>query len=62
MNVFHKQIKFERIRQQFGCGYYAVCCRKKCPCDLKKVECYDPDTYNKMMIEFQKEEEELFGT
>ena len=36
-----KQIKFERIQQQFGCGYYAVCCQTQCPCPLKNKKTYD---------------------
>lgn len=33
-----KEIKFERIKEQFGCGYYAVCCHQCCPCKLKNCK------------------------
>ena len=56
-----KQIKFERIQQQFGCGYYAVCCQTQCPCPLKNKETYDARIYAKMLQEFRKEGEELLG-
>lgn len=55
-----KEIKFERIKEQFGCGYYAVCCRQCCPCKLKNCK-YDPKVYRTLMCEFEKEEKELFG-
>ncbi|MBD8972426.1 MAG: hypothetical protein EGQ63_01110 [Clostridiales bacterium] len=50
-----KEIKFERIRNQFGCGYYAVCCHQSCPCRLKSCE-YNPQIYRKLMSEFEMEE------
>ena len=56
-----KQIKFERIREQFGCGYYAVCCQNQCPCSLKNKEKYNARMYAKMMKRFRNEERELFG-
>ena len=61
MNFFRKQLKFDRIRQQFGCGYYAVCCQTHCPCSLKIEEQYDQEIYEQMMIQFQEEGEKLFG-
>ena len=54
-----KEIKFERIREQFGCGYYAVCCRLSCPCKLKSCE-YNPRIYSKLANEFEMEEKRLF--
>lgn len=55
-----KEIKFDRIKEQFGCGYYAVCCRQCCPCKLKSGE-YNPRVYRKLMNEFEMEERNLFG-
>ena len=54
------QLKFDRIRQQFGCGYYSVCCRNKCPCSLKYQE-YDMEKMKMLKKEFDQETVELFG-
>lgn len=54
------EIKFERLKQQFGCGYYSVCCRDNCPCELKNKE-YDPVTMKELKKEFDQEAMELFG-
>lgn len=54
------EIKFERLKQQFGCGYYSVCCRKCCPCELKNKE-YEPVTMKELKKEFDQEAMELFG-
>lgn len=55
-----KEMKFERLKQQFGCGYYSVCCRNHCPCNLKDKE-YDPSMMNELKQEFDQEAMELFG-
>ncbi|MGN0497301.1 MAG: hypothetical protein ACI4GW_13835 [Lachnospiraceae bacterium] len=54
------EIKFERLKQQFGCGYYSVCCRACCPCKLKNKE-YDPVIMKQLKQEFDREALKLFG-
>ena len=54
------EIKFEQLKQQFGCGYYSVCCRNQCPCELKKQE-YEKETMKQLKQEFDRETVELFG-
>lgn len=56
-----RHIKFERIRQHFGCGYYAVCCGNSCPCEHKYEEQLDEEVYRKLKEEFDQEAVELFG-
>lgn len=56
-----KYIKFERIRQQLGCGYYAVCCGDNCPCIHKYDEELDEDVYEKLKKKFEQETGRLFG-
>lgn len=29
------ELKFNRMKEQFGCGYYSICCRNACPCKYK---------------------------
>lgn len=55
-----QMMKFERIKQQFGCGYYAVCSNSCCPCELK-MEAFNKEIYEKLLNRFLKEGEELFG-
>lgn len=54
------ELKFNRINQQFGCGYYLVCCRDDCPCSLKHKN-YDVETMKLLKEEFDQETVELFG-
>lgn len=54
------ELKYNRIKQQFGCGYYLVCCRDECPCSFKSKE-YDPEIMKKLKREFDQETVELFG-
>lgn len=54
-----KKEKFYHLKQQFGCGYYSVCCRD-CPCELKNQE-YDPIIMHELKQEFDQEAMELFG-
>lgn len=52
--------KFNHMKKQFGCGYYSVCCRNNCPCNLKGKE-YDPTLMKELKQEFEQEEIKLFG-
>ncbi len=54
------ELKFNRIKQQFGCGYYLVCCKNDCPCSLK-YQNYDVETMKLLKEEFDQETVELFG-
>jgi len=54
------ELKFNRIKQQFGCGYYLVCCGDECPCSLKSKD-YDPETMKNLKKEFDQKTVELFG-
>ena len=54
------ELKFIRIKQQFGCGYYSVCCRENCPCELKYTD-YDKATMQAIKQEFDQQTQELFG-
>lgn len=54
------ELKFNRVKQQFGCGYYTVCCRECCPCSFKYKE-YDMDIMKVLKTEFDQETVELFG-
>lgn len=51
--------KYDRLKEQFGCGYYSVCCRGNCPCNFKFQE-YDPDTMIMLKKEYDRKTEELF--
>ena len=53
-------LKFERLRQQFGCGYYSFCCREHCPCGLKGSD-LDIRTLQEIKQEFDEKSVELFG-
>lgn len=54
------ELKFNRTKQQFGCGYYSVCCREDCPCSFK-FEDYDMETMRMLKEEFDQKTVELFG-
>lgn len=54
------ELKYNRIKQQFGCGYYSVCCRNDCPCSFKYKD-YDVNTMKMLKEEFEQETKELFG-
>ena len=54
------ELKFDRIKEQFGCGYYSVCCRGDCPCSFK-LQDYDNNVMDILKQEFTKKMEELFG-
>ncbi|MDE6433718.1 MAG: hypothetical protein K2L07_05755 [Lachnospiraceae bacterium] len=54
------ELKYNRIKQQFGCGYYSVCCRDDCPCSLKYQD-YDVNTMGILKEEFDQETIKLFG-
>lgn len=54
------ELKHNRVKQQFGCGYYSVCCREECPCGLKYQD-YDVETMRILKEEFDQETVELFG-
>jgi len=54
------ELKFNRIKQQFGCGYYLVCCRDDCPCIFKSKD-YNPEIMKKLKKEFDMKTTELFG-
>lgn len=54
------ELKYDRLKEQFGCGYYSVCCRGDCPCSLKLQE-YSKDVMKMLKKEFDEETEELFG-
>lgn len=54
------ELKHNRVKQQFGCGYYLVCCREECPCSLKYQD-YDVETMRVLKEEFDQETVELFG-
>lgn len=53
------ELKFDRVKQQFGCGYYLVCCREDCPCSFK-FEDYDMETMRMLKDEFDQATVELF--
>ena len=63
MAAKRKQITFDIdikvCKQQFRCGYYSVCCRECCPCELKNKE-YDPATMKQLKREFDREALKLF--
>ena len=54
------ELKHDRVKQQFGCGYYSVCCRDECPCSFK-LENYKPEIFKMLKEEFDKKTVELFG-
>lgn len=55
------ELKFNRIKQHFGCGYYAVCSENACPCEHKYEEGPNEEVYRKLKEEFDQETVELFG-
>lgn len=56
-----KAVKFNRLRDSFGCGYWSVCIGENCPCEYKNHEQADPTVYKQLKEEFEYEGKELFG-
>lgn len=56
-----KAVKFNRLKEAFGCGYWAVCCGNRCPCRYKYHDQQDQDVYYRLRKDFDQEGKELFG-